>query len=146
MNKVYHRSVMTLRLWLGLLLLSCCPATQAAAEELYVITSPDVELSADDIRDVYLGEKLFAGSTRLVPIDNATAQTEFLTRIMMVDATKYGSIWIKKGFREGLTAPGIKSNDVDVIAYVRRTPGAIGYVTSLHVLPATLGIKVVKRL
>lgn len=48
---------------------------------------------------------------------------------MRVDANKYGSIWAKKGFRDGIAAPPLRAGDADVIAAVRATPGAISYVS-----------------
>jgi hypothetical protein len=45
-------------------------------------------------------------------------------------ANKYNNIWTKKSFREGLTPPAVKSSDIKVIEFVKRTPGAVGYVTS----------------
>lgn len=112
------------------------------ADELYVIANPSVDLAADDLRDVYLGEKLLAGGVKLVPVDNTAAQAKFLSKVMGMDQAKYESLWSKKGFRDGLQAPASKATDVEVIAYVRRIPGAIGYVGS--VTEAT-GIKLIKK-
>ena len=49
---------------------------------------------------------------------------------MKMDAAKYNNIWTKKSFRDGLTPPAVKSSDIEVSEYVKRTPGAVGYVTS----------------
>jgi hypothetical protein len=102
----------------------------AAAEGPVVITNPTVTLSGDDVRDVYLGEKQVAGSVRLVPVDNASAQAAFLAQVIKLDATKYATAWTKKSFRDGLTAPPVKANDAEVIDFVKRTPGGVGYVGS----------------
>ena len=104
----------------------CAPA----AADLYVIANPALNLGADEVRDAYLGDKQIAGGTKLVPMDNAAAQREFLERVMKVDAAKYNAIWIKKGFRDGLNAPTVKASDADVIAAVKSNPGAVGYVSS----------------
>ena len=101
----------------------------ALAAGLFVIANPDVALSADDVKEVYLGEKQFAGPVRLVPVDNAMAQADFLKRAITIEAVKYSSTWTKKGFREGLNPPSIKSGDLEVIEFVKRTPGAVGYIT-----------------
>jgi hypothetical protein len=102
----------------------------AAAEGPVVITNPAVTLSGDDVRDVYLGEKQVAGSVRLVPVDNTSAQAAFLAQVIKLDATKYATAWTKKSFRDGLTAPPVKANDAEVIDFVKRTPGGVGYVGS----------------
>ena len=102
----------------------------AAAGDVVVITNPGVSVSEGDVRDIFLGEKQFAGSTKLVVIDNAALQDSFLSKYIDMDAAKYNGIWTKKSFREGLNPPPVKSGDAEVIEYVKRTPGAIGYVSS----------------
>ncbi len=119
-------------------LLSCCGA--AGAQGLVVITNPDVRLSLEDVREVFLGEKQIANDVRLVPVDNASAQSAFLARVVRLDPNKYSAAWIKKSFRDGLNPPQMKANDAEVAEFVRRVPGAVGYVTS----PPDGGVNVVK--
>jgi hypothetical protein len=104
----------------------CAPA----AADLYVVANAGLSLSAEDVRDAYLGDKQIAGGTKLVPLDNAAQQKEFLERALKLDGAKYNAIWIKKGFRDGLNAPAVKAGDAEVIAAVRGTPGGVGYVSA----------------
>ncbi|MBI5430178.1 MAG: phosphate ABC transporter substrate-binding protein, partial [Nitrosomonadales bacterium] len=76
------------------------------------------------------GEKQFAGSTKLIVIDNKSLQQDFLAKFMKMDTPKYNGIWTKKSFRDGLTPPAVKSGDAEVVEYVKQTPGAVGYVSS----------------
>src|SRR5262249_9165547 len=46
-------------------------SSEAASADQFVIANPSVSISGDDIREVYLGEKQFAGEQKLVPVDNA---------------------------------------------------------------------------
>ncbi|MCM2279912.1 MAG: phosphate ABC transporter substrate-binding protein [Oligoflexia bacterium] len=101
-----------------------------ARAEIYVIGNPDVTLSSSEIADAFLGEKQIAGSTKLVPVDNKALQKDFLSKVLNMDNVKYNSSWTKKSFRDGIPAPKVKSNDADVIEFVKSTPGAIGYVSS----------------
>ena len=94
-----------------------------------VIAHSSVHIDAEEIRDVYLGEKQFAGGVKLVPVDNAAIQSEFLAKILQTDAAKYSARWTRKSFRDGLTPPSMKGSDAEVMAFVRATPGAIGYIT-----------------
>jgi hypothetical protein len=105
-------------------------STGANAADVVVIANPGIAISSGDIKDIFLGEKQFAGSTKLIVIDNASAQGAFLSKFMKMDAAKYNNIWTKKSFRDGLTPPAVKSSDIEVSEYVKRTPGAVGYVTS----------------
>jgi ABC-type phosphate transport system substrate-binding protein len=102
-----------------------------AAGDVVVISNSGITVSADEIRDIFLGEKQFTGSTKLVVIDNAAVQGNFLSKVMHMDVAKYNGIWIKKSFRDGLTPPAVKSGDAEVIEFVKRTPGTIGYVSAL---------------
>lgn len=101
----------------------------AWAGDVIVIAHPGVTLSAEEVREVFVGDKQSAGGTKLQPMDNAAAQADFLAKVIKVDAGKYASIWAKKGFREGLNPPPVRSSDLEVIAAVKATPGAVGYVT-----------------
>jgi hypothetical protein len=120
----------------GALLLAAAPAFA----QHYVITNAATTLSSAEVREVFLGEKQFAGGTKLVPVDSLTGQEEFLARVLAMDRTKYTSIWTKKAFRDGLVQPPQKSGDSEVLEFVRRTPGAVGYVGS-----APSGVNVVQK-
>jgi ABC-type phosphate transport system substrate-binding protein len=105
-------------------------AQTAQASDVVVIANTGVSLSANEVRDVFLGDKQFAGSTKLTPVDNSAAQENFLSKVLQISSAKYASTWTKKAFRDGLTAPATKSSDAEVIEFVKRTKGAVGYVSS----------------
>jgi ABC-type phosphate transport system substrate-binding protein len=87
-------------------------------------------LTADEVREVFVGDKLSANGTKLIPMDNSSAQADFLAKVIKVDTAKYSTIWAKKGFRDGLNPPAARGSDSEVINSVKNTPGAIGYVNS----------------
>jgi hypothetical protein len=111
---------------LGLLLPGM--AGVALAQRIVVIANNGLHLSADELVDVFLGDRHFAGGVKLVPVDNGPLQEAFVTRVLGMNVTKYNGTWAKKSFREGFNPPPVKSGDAEVTEYVRRTPGAIGYV------------------
>ena len=43
----------------------------ANAAGVVVISNPNLSVTADEVRDIFLGEKQFDGDTKLVVIDNA---------------------------------------------------------------------------
>jgi hypothetical protein len=110
------------------LLALAAPALACAGE---VIAHPNVNLSLDDVRNVYLGEKQLAGNLRLAPVTNSAIQDDFLAKVLQTDGPKYQARWIRKRFREGLTPPPVMGSDAEVIQFVRSTPGAIGYVSNV---------------
>lgn len=102
----------------------------AMAGNVYVVAHPSVELNQFEVQQVYKGEKEFSGAIKLVPVDNAAVQSDFLEKVLSMDAGKYGALWIKKSFRAALEAPPVKSGDAEVISFVKKTRGAVGYVST----------------
>jgi hypothetical protein len=92
------------------------------------------------VRDVFTGEKQLAGNVKFVPMDNASLQADFLSKVLKVEANKYTSIWVKKGFRDGLNPPPTRGNDAEVINIVKSNLGAVGYVSK-----ATPDVKVIHK-
>ncbi len=125
-SKLFLRYVLALAVFHG----------SAAAGE--IIAHPSVDVSGDDIRDIYLGERQFDGRLRLVPVDNSAVQAEFLSDVLQTDERKYAARWTKKTFRDGLAAPAVKGSDAEVLAFVRSHAGAVGYIKG----KASEGVKV----
>lgn len=103
-------------------------AAPGAVQAQTVITNSSVTIVPADVRVIYIGEKQFTGAVRLIPVDNSAIQDRFLSVFLQVDNGKYYSIWAKKSFREGVNPPLLKATDGEVVDFVRRTPGAIGYI------------------
>lgn len=100
------------------------------ADGLYVICHPSVSLAATDLRDVFLGEKQFVGSVRLVPADNSAARATFLEKVLKMDFAKYLTAWTKKSFRDGVNPPAVSGSDAEALEYVKRAPGRCSYITT----------------
>ena len=115
-------------------LLKVCTPSRAGE----VIAHPSVVLSAEEVRELFMGDKQLAGSLKLVPVDNGAQQADFLVKVLQMDPTRYTARWIKKAFRDGLSAPMAKGSDAEVAAFVRATPGAVGYVSRASVGVQTL--------
>ena len=122
--------------------LLCVGCAVASAADLYVICNSRVPLTAGDVRDLFLGEKQFAGAVKLVPVDNSAAQIMFLEKLLKMNVAKYSTTWTKKSFRDGINPPLVTGSDAEALAYVRRTPGACSYVAT----PTPADVVVVSRL
>jgi hypothetical protein len=122
------------------IMLGGCLAALPAYAELFVISNSGTPVAVGDIKDVFTGEKQFAGSTKLVPVDNGPAQDSFLSQVLRMDAARYNTIWTKKSFREGANPPSVKAGDAEVLDFVRKTPGGVGYVRT-----APSGVNVINK-
>src|SRR4051812_23917174 len=112
----------------AMLLTATCSAARGA--DLYVICNSGVSLAATDVRDVFLGEKQFAGPVKLLPADNSAAQSAFLSKVLKLSAAKYSTAWTKKSFRDGANPPPIEGSDAEALAYVKRTLGGCSYLST----------------
>ena len=110
----------------------------AHADDLYVICNAGVSMQAGEVRDLFTGEKSFAGRVRLTPADNLASQTAFLELVLKLNSTKYASLWTKKAFRDGSNPPLVKNSDAEAVAYVLQTPGGCSYTTSAP--PASVAV------
>ncbi len=125
--------------YLIVLLCIVCYCSPVRAE-LFIIGNGATVLGEDDIFDVFLGGKQFSKGIRLVPVDNAAAQEEFLAKVLHLNRVKYTTHWTKKAFRDGLRQPLLKAGDAETLEFVKRTPGGVGYVNT-----EPSGVKVIKK-
>lgn len=126
--------------WPTAALLAVALGQHLAAHAAEVIAHASVTLSADEVKELYFGDKQLAGNVKLMPVDNAAQRADFQAKVLQMDAAKYTSRWAKKAFREGLVAPNTLGSDAEAIAYVKTTPGAVAYVAG-----PTSGVKVLLR-
>ncbi len=119
---------MNTRSVLRLVLLSVSWMT-GAANAGTVIANSGLALDAADVRAIYNGDMQSKGGVRIVAVDNLADQERFLARIIGSDPTTYQNHWTSKSLREGLSPPVIDSTDAEVIVFVRKTPGGVGYIS-----------------
>ena len=124
------KTILKLLRCLALASLVAASGGQASAADVYVIANGVAELSPEEVKEIFLGEVQFAGPHKLLPVDNAGAQADFLAKVLKMSGTKYASAWTKKAFRDGLNAPPVRASDAEVLGFVKANPGAIGYVSS----------------
>ena len=114
-----------------LLALALCQVAGCAfAGDVFIIANGVAGMTPEEVKEVFLGEVQFAGSVKLVPVDNVAAQADFQARVLRMQASKYTASWTKKAFRDGLSAPPMKGSDAEVTGFVRANPGAVGYVSA----------------
>jgi hypothetical protein len=118
-----------------------CASPSLVCADIYVIANVGLAVGAADIKSIYTGDIELAGSVKIKALDNHAAQAEFLSKVLQLNPARYDSLWTMKSFRDGLAPPIAKASDEEVIAFVKATPGTIGYVTT----PPPAGVVVVKK-
>lgn len=123
------------------------PST-AAAQSFKVIVHNDVavaELTAAALSNIFLKkDSKFPGGPEAVPVDlpaSATLRDAFSKAIHGRSTAAVVTFWQQQVFSGKDTPPPTKPTDEAVVAYVKSTPGAVGYVRDGT---ATEGVKVVK--
>lgn len=91
-------------------------------------------LSKKEVSDLFLKKTAkFSNGTLAAPVDlvaNSRAREAFSSSIHGKAVSAIRNYWQQAAFSGAATAPPEKSNDHDVIEFVKRNPGAIGYVSS----------------
>lgn len=133
---------------LALALLALLLAAPSLAEDGFkVVANPDVSVESmtrTDLSDVFLKRTTaWPGGARIEPVDQpegAPAFEAFCKAVHHKSGAVIKAFWKRVGLSGRDTAPVTKPRDEDVLAYVRATRGAIGYVSAGA---ATAGVKVI---
>jgi ABC-type phosphate transport system substrate-binding protein len=129
---------------LAIALLLTVPAPAPAADDFVVVVHPSVAgtgVRRADLAAVFLRKaRRWGGSgASAVPVDQSgtsavrNAFSESVLGMPVATAVQY---WQKQMFAASpLAPPAVKGSDAEVIAFVARTPGAVGYVSKAAALP-----------
>ncbi|MCU0622635.1 MAG: hypothetical protein MUF53_02090 [Gemmatimonadaceae bacterium] len=125
----------------GALALAAAPA---AAQDFKVVANGDVEISKADLAKVFLKQtsKLPDG-TSAKPVDQGKGSAVRAAFSQAVLGRAVGAVeqyWQQQIFSGKDAPPPTKGSDDEIVAWVKATPGAIGYVSAGA---STAGVKVV---
>lgn len=106
----------------------------AFAEDIAVIVNEIYPLSStspQEIKQIYLGEKQYEGSLKIIPIDQKDSlpiKQKFIEKVLSTNPETYKGYWIKRFFKAGDVPPVIKASSEEIIDAVIQNPGNVGYV------------------
>ena len=117
----------------------------AIAADVQVIANPGVtavDVSADDVKEIFLGNKTALGSGAVEPVlaQGGAAHDAFLKTYLGKSDSALRNRFKTLVFTGKSSMPKSFGNDADIVKYVAATKGAIGYVA------ADVSIAGVKRL
>jgi len=124
-----------LRLILTMAAMAFCVSSQAHAADVKVIANNSVaanSISASDLKDVFLLDKDSLGSSHVEPVlQNAGAAHEvFLKAYLGKSNSVLQAYYRSLVFTGKASMPKVTAADAEAVAYVARTKGAVGYVSS----------------
>jgi ABC-type phosphate transport system substrate-binding protein len=128
----------TLFLMLAATLVSGAAPGGAMAQQGYAVIVNEAnevnEISSADLSAMYLRKiRRWPNGQEIVPVDlseNQSTRESFSVAIHGKSTSAIKAYWQKMIFSGKAVPPVEKTVDQDVVAYVRATPGAIGYVSS----------------
>jgi ABC-type phosphate transport system substrate-binding protein len=112
-------------------------ATSAPAAEFKLVAHPSVpvtSLSRAEVSSAFLKKTVrWPNGTPIVPVDQSPGsqmRLSFCREVHDKSPAMIDSYWQKQVFSGRSSPPPTRTGDIDVIAYVRNAPGAIGYVSA----------------
>jgi ABC-type phosphate transport system substrate-binding protein len=135
---------MSRRLVLGVALTLAAAAVASAADEFVVIVHPSVvgaSIRRADLAAVFLrqAQRWAGGGGLAVPVDQSgtsPVRKAFSEAVLRQPVAQVVQYWQKQMFASRpLRPPSVKDGDAEVIDFVAKTAGAVGYVSRGTVLP-----------
>jgi hypothetical protein len=123
-----------------------CASWQAEAAGVKVIANTSVSasaISAGDIQAVFLLDKDSLGGSHVEPVlsKGGTAHEEFLKTYLGKNDASLQAFYRSLVFTGKGSMPKSLSSDAEVVAYVAKTKGAVGYVSAAA---STDGVKILQ--
>ena len=101
------------------------------------------DLPAADLSKIFLKQGGFPGGAKAVPVEpakGAAARAAFAKKVHGRPVAAIETYWQNQVFSGGESPPPTKGSDAEIVAFVKATPGAIGYVSAGA---GTAGVKVI---
>jgi ABC-type phosphate transport system substrate-binding protein len=124
---------------------------RAEAQEFKVVVNASAavtELPAATVSKLFLKqERKFPSGSAVVPVDLGKASPVRGAFTRVVHTRAVGAVeqyWQQQLFSGRDTPPETKATDDDVLAFVKSTPGAIGYVSASATIPSGVSVITVK--
>jgi hypothetical protein len=89
-------------------------------------------LSKKEIKDIFLLNKQFVNSTKVIPLNvlgDSEERSSFEKKIMEMDKEDINRYWIKKHF-QGVTPPLTQQSFESIKLFILNVDGSIGYIPS----------------
>jgi len=132
------------QLFLGAIIIGICAAVTASAADVKIIANASVgasSVSADELKGVFLATKTsLSDGSHVEPVLEKDGPTHeaFLKEVVGKTDSALETYYRSLVFTGKASMPKTTASDADMVAYVAKTKGAIGYVSAGA---ATAGVK-----
>ena len=139
--KRYIYTLCVLGAWLSLL------AGGARAADYLIVANPSVSasvVSKGDLKNILLGNKANwdgGGTIKLALLTEGSVHETVIQTVTSRSADQFDKYWKKMVFTGKSVAPDTFKTEAELLAFVAKTPGAVGYATAGA---DTNGVKVLK--
>jgi len=117
-------------------LISTLAVNQVNAQGSYVVivnkSNVATTLTKKEVSDLFLKKTKWKDGSAATPVDlvsNSKTREQFTLEIHGKSISAIRSFWQQAAFSGTASAPPEKANDLEVIEFVKKNPGAIGYVS-----------------
>ena len=128
------------------LLLSCVLSLPATADVVVVGNANLPKLDAETLNKIYTGRVIQVGGVSVVPVNlkpGNKLRGQFLSELLNSDDERYIAYWTVRRYIGQGSPPREFASVEEQMAFIRATPGAVGYVdASIEVAP---GLKTLLR-
>ena len=124
----------------ALIVASICPGigpqTAAANDDLVIIANPDLDdnsIGPRDLQRIYLGKQTqWKDDTSIVPVmlKSGPLHDEFIEGYIDRSVQRFVTYWRQMVFTGKGVPPKSFASESDLVDFVARTPGSVGYVSS----------------
>ena len=121
------------RVTLSLVLILAFPdgAPATAPSSLVVVANVDTPaLDADTLQKIYLGKVVEVGGRPIIPVNLAKGnvlRSAFMEQVMEQNDDKFVAYWTVRRYIGKGSPPREFATTADLLEFLRKTPGAVGY-------------------
>ncbi len=134
MRNILMKKMALLTVFALLAAVNLLPAQDGSFTVVVNSSNPSTTMSKEQVRQIFLKKtSKWENGTKAVPVDQAEdrpVRRSFTSAVHGKRVSAIKSYWQKMIFSGRATPPSEKSGDREVLAFVARNPGAIGYVSS----------------
>jgi ABC-type phosphate transport system substrate-binding protein len=133
------RGLIGIIMFVGVLVATEPAAAQSVRYKVIVnANNPAAVLMASELSRIYLGTaNVWPDRTMVLAVDqnsSSPVHEAFTREVIGKDSVALSHYWEQAIFSGRAVPPSVLANDLDVVDFVRRNPGAIGYVSATTVL------------